>query len=86
MTPTRVEILIDELVLHGFAAGDRYPIAEALEQELARLMREQGVAPALTRPGETERIDAGSFSLAAGSPANAVGVRSAQAVYRGLQL
>ena len=85
MKPSRIEVTIDELVLHGFAPGDRYAIAAALEKELARLLSEQGVAPALMRAGDTERIDAGSISLATGPQANIVGVQGAKAVYGGLQ-
>lgn len=47
-----VIIEIEELVLHGFPAGDRYAIAEALTRELSRLIAER-LSPnvALAAPG-----------------------------------
>jgi len=83
MNPTRVEVTIDELVLHGFAPGDRYAIAEALQGELARLLSEQGVPAAFMQGGQTERIDAGKVALAPGTHANVVGAQVAQAVCGG---
>ena len=42
MKPMNVELHIEELVLHGFAPGDRYRIGEAVERELQRLLTVQG--------------------------------------------
>ena len=42
----KIEIYIEELVLHGFAGVDRYAIGDAVSTELARLISEQG-SPAL---------------------------------------
>jgi hypothetical protein len=33
-----INLHIEELVLHGFAPGDRHRISEAVEQELTRLI------------------------------------------------
>ena len=71
MTPRSIELHIEELVLHGFAPGDRYRIGEAVEQELA-----QG--------GEIVSVDDGAFEVAPGSRAEAVGAQVAKAVYGGL--
>jgi hypothetical protein len=81
--PPTVRVHVEELVLQGFAPGDRHAIGEAVQQELTRLLTEQGVPPALARGGETGRIDAGSFSLPRGARARAVGVEVARAVHRG---
>jgi len=85
MNPTRVEVTIDELILHGFAPGDRHAIAEALQGELARLLREQGVPAAFTQGGEVERLDGGSFAVAPSAKGASVGRQVAQAVYGGVQ-
>ncbi len=79
-----IEVNIEELVLHGFAPGDRYRIGEAVERELAQLFTEQGAPPSLTRGGEIERLDGGAFEIAPGSKAEAVGAQVARAVYRGI--
>jgi hypothetical protein len=41
-SPVRIEVSIDELVLHGFAPADRIRIREAVTTELARLFTEHG--------------------------------------------
>jgi hypothetical protein len=38
----RVEIVIDELILHGFSPAERYAIGDSLSQELERLIVDQG--------------------------------------------
>ena len=79
-----LELTIDELVLHGFATGDRYQVGEALRHELARLLTEQGVPSALVRSGTLASLDAGTFAVEPGTRASTIGVQVAQSVYRGL--
>ena len=83
MTP-HVRLRIEELVLEGFAPGDRYRIGEAVERELARLLAEQGVPGALAAGDEASRFVARSFELAPDSGPDAIGSRVAAAVYGGL--
>lgn len=83
MKPANIELHIEELVLHGFAPGDRYLIGEAVERELARLFIEQDVPPSFAHNIEAARIDAGAFHVVPDSKAEAVGVAVAQAVYEG---
>ena len=80
-----VELHIEELVLHGFAPGDRYRIGDAVERELSRLFAEQGTPPALARGGDIGRLDGGSFEAKPGSRAETIGIQAAQAVYGGLR-
>ena len=84
MTPQNIELHIEELVLHGFAPGDRYRIGEAMERELARLFVEQDTPPSLAREREVARVDGGAFEVKPGSGAEAIGAQVAQAVYGGL--
>jgi hypothetical protein len=79
-----VALHIEELVLHGFAAADRYRIGMAVEQELARLFAEQGVPPTLANSGAVARLDGGAFEMAPDSQAETIGARIAQQVYGGL--
>lgn len=81
---SRIELEIEELVLHGFAPGDRHRIGAAVERELARLLAKRGVSPSLTRDVEIARLDAGAFRTAPGAKAEAIGTRVAQSVNRGL--
>jgi len=84
MTRRDIELHIEELVLHGFAPGDRYRIGEAVERELARLFVEQGTPPSLPGASTIEHLDGGTFEVKAGSEAGAIGVQVAQAVFEGL--
>jgi len=81
----RIEVDIEELVLHGFAPGDRHRIAEAVEQELSRLLADRGVPESLERGGEVASVDGGAFEVAPGSRAEVVGAQVARAVYGGLR-
>ena len=80
----RVEIQIDELVLHGFGPGDRFAIAEAVQQELARHVSEGGLPRLLAAPLAIERLDAGAFQAMPGARAASTGASVARALYQGL--
>lgn len=85
--PTRhgtIDLRIDELILHGFAARDRHRIAAAIERELLRLITQQGFQSLTTMPANTDRLDAGSFQLAEGAKPQILGRRVAQHVFRQL--
>lgn len=77
-----IVIEIDELVLHGFPAADRYRIGEAVQAELARIFAERGLPGTTLQSVAAARRDGGSFNVAAGMPAGAVGAGAAEAVYR----
>jgi hypothetical protein len=77
-----IMIEIDELVLHGFPAADRYRIGEAVHAELARIFTERGLPGISLQSVTAARMDGGSFNIAAGMPVTAVGAGTAEAVYR----
>ena len=80
----RIELHIEELVLHGFAPADRYRIGDTVQRELTRLLAEQGMPASLIQSGEVARLDGGAFEITQGSRAEAIGDQVAQAVYRGM--
>jgi|SRR5579864_1927624 len=82
--PPDIELHIEELVLHGFAHGDRYAIGAAVERELVRLFTEQGMPAALANGGEIGRLNAGSFAVTRGSKPEVIGSQVAQSVYGGM--
>ena len=84
MNQKNIKLHIEELVLHGFAPGNRYRIAEAVERELARLFTEQGTPPSLTHGCQVDKLDGGAFDMAQGSKAEIIGAQVARAVYGGL--
>jgi hypothetical protein len=78
MSPREIDVYIEELVLDGFAPGDRWQIGDALENELRGLLAEKGL-PAAWRTNP-ERLNTGAIRLT--SPGE-TGKRIADAVYRG---
>lgn len=85
MKPMNVELHIEELMLHGFAPGDRYRIGEAVERELQRLLSEQAAPDLLKGSVEVARIDAGSFNLDQNAKSEMIGAQVAQAIYSGFR-
>jgi hypothetical protein len=79
----KVNLHIEELVLHGFNPGDRHRIGDAVERELTRLIAEGGMPPSLAQAGAVDRIDAGKVEIAPGSRAENVGMKVAKAAYGG---
>lgn len=84
MKPARIELHIEELVLHGFAPGDRHAIGDAVEHELTRLFAEQSLASSSIVSHERAHIDAGDVHVAPESMAQSVGAQVARAVHGGL--
>jgi hypothetical protein len=78
----RVEIVIDELVLHGFSPADRYTIGDSLSRELEWLVMEQGFQP--HESVDVPLLKAAPVNLATNSKPDQVGAHVAQAVYGGL--
>ena len=80
-----IHVHIEELVLHGFAPGDRGQIGSSVEAELTRLMRAGSFAGLPEKPLTVERINAGAFRVGSLDKPQAAGVQIAQAVYRSLR-
>jgi hypothetical protein len=79
------EVTIDELVLTGFAPGDRFHIADAVERELARLLMEKGVPGLDGNSVAIEGLDAGKFKVG-GARAPGIGRQAAQVLHQQLSL
>jgi hypothetical protein len=83
----RIEVHIEELVLHGFAAGDRFAIGDAVERELGRLFADgglDGLAGTQRRPVRMPQDDGGVFHIEPGAKPQSIGSGVAQAVHRKL--
>ncbi len=76
----RVELHIDELVLDGFALGDRGRIGDAVETELARLFGQQGVRAAASK--QVPALDAGSFRVDASRKPEMIGRQVARQIHQ----
>ena len=76
----RIELVIDELVLHGFDARHKHAIGDAVQQQLARALGQHAFDLGVFRPVDAERTDAGSFNARAGASADALGAGIAHSV------
>jgi hypothetical protein len=80
-----LDLNIEELVLSGFPGQDRDRIMQAVQVELERLIRENGIPAALSRGGELARLDGGSFEANPGSSPEEIGIQVARSLYGGLR-
>ncbi len=76
-----LELHIDKLVLPDLPLAERRRIVGALEQELLRLFREQGVPPELRSEQNALALDASQVSIPKQSKPDGIGRRVAQAIY-----
>jgi len=81
-----INLHIEELMLHGFASGDRHHISEAVQQELARLLAEQPLPTGLAKPANSGALDGVSFRVANGAKPAVIGTQIAAAIHGGLKL
>lgn len=79
-----IELHIEELVLHGFAPGDRHAIGHAVETELTRMLVERGLPPTFASDAEIDSIRGGSFTATPGSSPPTIGVQIARSIMTGL--
>ena len=80
MSGSRIELHIEELVLHGFEHAEGDAIGEALRARLGETLAAYGLPPQLRQETTIDRIDGGSIdSLDGGMLAGAVdrGIREA---------
>ncbi len=76
-----IELHIEELTLHGFAPGDRHLVADAMKQELIRLLSEQGLPSPTLQDEQFATLDGGDLNVGAGMKPKGVGTQVAGAVF-----
>ena len=82
--PARIVVRIDELIVDAVAPGDRYAIADAVRNALARQLEQGGPGSSWNTGARIERIDAGECRLPPHAGVDAVGSRIAETIYRGI--
>src|SRR5207237_996932 len=80
-----VDLQMEELVLDGWAPGERYRVADAIERELTRLFTERGAPSTISRGGAIDRVDCGTLEIVPGSSVEQIGVQLAKAIYAGVR-
>jgi hypothetical protein len=81
--PGRIEVHIEELVLHGVAPAERHAVADALQRRLESLVARHGVSALLSRQETTALQSAGPITLAPGARPQQMGAQIAETVHRG---
>ncbi len=81
-----IELEIEKLILEGFPIGNRHRIGAAIEQELTRLLTEQGIPPSLSQGGEIPSLDGGVFEVSANAKPETIGRQIAQSIYGGFSI
>ena len=76
----RIELVIDELVLHGFDARHKHAVGDAVQQQLAHALSPHAFDLGALAPMDAERTDAGSFNARAGASAETLGAGIAQSI------
>jgi hypothetical protein len=82
--PARIDLRIDELILHGVAARDRHRVADAIEHELARLIAERGVPGGLAPSAPRDDARTAALAMPRSGRSDDLGRGVAQAIYRAL--
>jgi hypothetical protein len=82
MKPAHIELIIDELVLHGFAPGDRHAIGDAVQAHLESLLTGDSILPA--RSTSVDSLAPMHAELGPGAKAATIGSGIAQAIHGGL--
>ncbi|MFN8488140.1 MAG: hypothetical protein U0350_11145 [Caldilineaceae bacterium] len=80
-----VALHIEKLVLPAVSLTARRHIVSALEQELLRLLREEGVPPELKAEQGTHSLDASRITIAKDAKPDVIGRALAQAIYTDLR-
>jgi hypothetical protein len=83
MKPARIEVEIEELVLHGFPPTQVGVVRDAVQRELESFVRDAGGALSFSDGSEIARVDGGQFALVR-PDAVALGAGVAACVGRGL--
>ena len=80
----RVVVTIDRLVLKGFRYEDRYAIAQGLQEQLAQLLSEPGMAERIGAVGNHPHLRGAPIHLAPEMKPRDVGTAAANSIETGL--
>ena len=79
-----IELHIEELVLYGFEHADRQRIAEAVQEELARLLEENEMPEIFEQQGEHPHLSGGAFIVRTGERPESIGIQIGETLYQGI--
>jgi hypothetical protein len=76
----RVVVNIEKLMLKGFRYEDRYAIAAAVQEEIARALAAPDAAARMAQLGSTPRLRIGNVNVAANAKPAQLGAAAGRAV------
>ena len=76
----RVVVTIDRLVLKGFRFEDRHAIAQGLQEQLAQLLSEPGMAERIGAVGSTSRLRLGNVRVTGDMQGQQIGQATGRAI------
>ena len=79
-----VTVRIEQLALKGIRYEDRHAIAQALQERLAHVLSQPGMAERLSRMGDVPYVRAGRVTIASDARPQQVGIEAANGIGRGL--
>lgn len=85
MKPKSVELAIHELVLHGIDRRDQQRVGEALRRELMQLLSERGLPPGFETGADIRYLKVGTVRITKDLAPEAMGARTARAVFGALR-
>ena len=85
MKGERVELAIHELVLRGIDSVDGQRIGEAFQRELTQLLSERGLPPGFETGAGIQALKVAMAGISRGSSPEAIGTRTARAVFGALK-
>jgi len=80
----RVIVNIDSLVLKGFRHEDRYRVAAAVQDEIARALAAPDAGARIAQLGSTPKLRIGDVNVAADAEPRQVGAAAGRAVGQGM--
>jgi hypothetical protein len=80
--PARIELHIEELVLHGFPMTQRLAIGDAVERELQRLLSKHGLPVSAEKSMNVEHLYGGVLRIAKNDRPQVIGTQLAQTLHR----
>lgn len=81
----RIRLHIDRLVLKGFRHEDRHAIAQGVQEQLAHLLSEPGMAQRFSSTGSIPHLRVGPVTIPAESKPQQIGVAAADGIGKGLK-
>lgn len=79
-----LEFNIEQLIFEGFSSRERFRISNAIQQQLTRIFRENGIPTSLKNNGNINRLNLQNIDVPSGQKPETIGQQVAQNLYSAL--